>query len=70
MVVKKKPELATKLGADPDHLLSHIFDLTQRKPLDYWRNHFKHPQPGWKRTHQVAKASSPRCRTRRRRPSA
>jgi hypothetical protein len=24
MVVKKKPELAGKLGADPDHLLSHI----------------------------------------------
>ena len=57
MVIKKKPELANKLGADPEHLLSHIFDLTQRKPIDYWKKEFKCPQPGWEQNAtKVAKA--------------
>ena len=57
MVIKKKPELANKLGADPDHLLSHIFELTQRKPVDYWKAQFKYPQSGWEaNASKVAKA--------------
>ena len=57
MVVKKSPDLAKKLGADPDHLLSHIFDLTQRKPVDFWKKEFKYPQTGWEaNATKVAKA--------------
>ena len=57
MVIKKKPELASKLGADPEHLLSHIHELTQRKSVDYWKAQFKCPQPGWEQNAtKVAKA--------------
>ena len=57
MVVKKKPDMANKLGADPEHLLSHIFELTQRKSVDYWKAQFKCPQPGWEQNAtKVAKA--------------
>jgi hypothetical protein len=49
MVVKKDPKLADKLGADPEYLLKKIFELTQRKSVDYWKQQFGHPKPGWEK---------------------
>ena len=57
MVVKKNSKLADKLGADPDTLLERIFDLTQRKPVDYWKQQFGYPKAGWElRASTVAKS--------------
>jgi hypothetical protein len=58
MVLKKNPKLADKLGADPEHLLKLIFDMTQRKSIDFWKAQFKFTQPGWE---DRAKAMAQAC---------
>jgi len=58
MAVKKNPKLAEQIGVDPEHMLKKIFDLTQRKPEDFWKARFKYPQPGWE---TQAKAVAKMC---------
>ncbi len=58
MVLKQMPDANDRIGADPEHLLLKIHELTQRKAVSHWKQVFGHPAPTWE---QKAVATARMC---------
>lgn len=58
IVLKANPTIGERLRADPVHLITNMFDATQRKDYGFWANKLHMDQPGWE---AAAKREAQRC---------